>query len=81
MVHTAGNQMVVPALEAEIMAAATKDQRSVQEIKRELGFVPKYTVEDAVRDLCKAFSEGKLPNSFDDDKYFNIATMKAVGAK
>ncbi len=50
-------------------------------IKRALGFEPKYSVEDAVRGLCKAFREGKLPKSFEDDRYFNVRTMKAAGAK
>ena len=50
-------------------------------IKRALGVEPKYSVEDAVRGLCKAFREGKLPKSFDDDRYFNVRTMKAAGAK
>lgn len=50
-------------------------------IKRVLGFQPKHSIEEAVRDLCKAFREGKLPNSFEDDKYFNVRTMKAIGAK
>lgn len=50
-------------------------------IKLALGYQPKYSVEDAVRDLCKAFREGKLPNSFDDDSYYNVRTMKAIGAK
>lgn len=45
-----------------------------------LGFKPKYSVEDAVRDLCNAFQEGKLPNSFDDDGYYNVRTMKSIGA-
>ena len=39
------------------------------------------SVEDAVRDLCAAFRQGKLPNSFDDDRYYNVRTMKAAGAK
>lgn len=52
-----------------------------QKIKRVLGFEPKHSIEEAVRGLCKAFREGKLPNSFDDNKYFNVRTMKAVGAK
>lgn len=52
-----------------------------EKIARALNFKPKYSVEDAVRDLCKAFKEGKLPNSFDDNKYFNVRTMKAIGAK
>jgi nucleoside-diphosphate-sugar epimerase len=50
-------------------------------IKRELGFEPKYSVEDAVRGLCAAFRQGKLPNSFDDNRYYNVRTMKAVDAK
>ena len=50
-------------------------------IKRVLGFEPKHTIEDAVRDLCDAFRQGKLPNSFDDDTYYNVRTMKAAGAK
>ena len=68
-----------------IEVTESDDKRSYHinsdKIKRVLGFEPKYTVEDAVRDLCKAFDEGKLPNSFDDDKYYNIRTMKAIGAK
>lgn len=50
-------------------------------IYRELGFKPKYSIEDAVMDLCQAFKEGKLPNSFDDNKYYNVRTMKAIGAQ
>lgn len=68
-----------------IEVTESNDKRSYHinsdKIKRVLGFVPKHTVEDAVRDLCKAFNEGKLPNSFEDDKYYNIRTMKAIGAK
>lgn len=68
-----------------IEVTESNDKRSYHinsdKIKRVLGFAPKHTVEDAVRDLCKAFNEGKLPNSFDDDKYYNIRTMKAIGAK
>lgn len=45
-----------------------------------LGFVPEFTVEDAVRDLCAAFREGKLPHSFHDDWYYNVRTMKAKEA-
>ena len=45
-----------------------------------LGFKPQFSVEDAIRDLCQAFKDGKLPNSFDDDNYFNVRTMKKVGA-
>tara|TARA_E500000178_G_scaffold307344_1_gene320231 strand:- start:230 stop:1237 length:1008 start_codon:yes stop_codon:yes gene_type:complete len=50
-------------------------------IRNELGFVPKLTIEDAVRDLCKAFDEGKIPNSFEDDFYFNVKRLKRINAK
>lgn len=52
-----------------------------EKIYKALGFKPKYSIEDAVRGLCTAFRQGKLPNSFDDNKYFNVRTMKAIGAK
>jgi nucleoside-diphosphate-sugar epimerase len=52
-----------------------------EKIYKALGFRPKYSIEDAVRGLCTAFREGKLPNSFDDNKYFNVRTMKAICAK
>ncbi len=49
-------------------------------IREDLGFIPKFTVEDAVRDLCRAFRDGNLPDSFDDDSYYNVRTMKALKA-
>ena len=52
-----------------------------EKIHRVLGFKPKHSIEEAVIDLCGAFKDGKLPNSFDDDKYFNVRTMKATELK
>jgi nucleoside-diphosphate-sugar epimerase len=49
-------------------------------IRRVLGYAPKRTVEDAVRDLCRAFKGGKLPDSLTNDRYFNVRTMKAIKA-
>jgi len=46
-----------------------------------LGFSPQHTIEEAVSGLCQAFKAGKLPDSFEDDKYFNVRTMKKIGAK
>ena len=69
----------------ELEVTSSDDKRSYHinsdKIKDALGFVPQSTVEDAVRDLCGAFSRGDLPNSFDDDQYYNIRTMKAINAK
>jgi nucleoside-diphosphate-sugar epimerase len=68
----------------EIETTPTNDPRSYHinsdKIRRVLGFVPRHTVEDAVRDLCRAFREGRLANSLDDDRYFNVRTMKALEA-
>jgi len=71
--------------EIPIDVTTSDDPRSYhinsQKIKRVLGFEPRHSIEDAVRGLCKAFREGKLPNSFEDNRYFNVRTMKAVGAQ
>jgi len=45
-------------------------------ITRMLGFKPQFTVADAIADLCQAFSDGLLPDSFDDTRYFNVRQMK-----
>lgn len=69
----------------EIVTTPTNDNRSYhvssEKIKRELGFVPKHTIEDAVRDLQAAFKAGKIPNPMDDIRYYNIKTMKAIKLK
>jgi nucleoside-diphosphate-sugar epimerase len=51
---------------------------SSEKIKRELNFVPKHTIEDAVRDLIKAFKEGKFTDSLNSARYFNIKTLKTA---
>ena len=54
---------------------------SSKKIAARIGFVPKRSVEDAVRDLCRAFKAGKLANSLTDDRYFNVKTVKKIGLK
>jgi hypothetical protein len=49
-------------------------------ISRHLGWTPKRTVEDAIRDLCKAFRAGWFPDSLDNPRYFNVRVMKAQPA-
>jgi nucleoside-diphosphate-sugar epimerase len=67
-----------------IVTTPTDDNRSYHvnsdKIRRVLGFEPRRSVEDAIRDLCKAFREGKLPNSMSDDFYFNVRRLKALQA-
>ena len=67
--------------DVQIVTSPTDDLRSYhissEKIKRELGWAPKRTIQDAVRDLVAAFKAGKIPNSLTDPKYFNIKTMQA----
>ena len=68
-----------------IVTTESNDLRSYHinsdKIERILGFRAKRSVEDAIRDLCKAFKDGMLPNSMTDDRYYNVKTMKAVGTR
>jgi nucleoside-diphosphate-sugar epimerase len=71
--------------EINIVTTPTNDMRSYHvnsdKVKRVLGFEPKHSIEDAVRDLSRAFRNHLLPESFDDDSYYNVRTMKKTGAK
>lgn len=70
--------------EVAIVTTPSDDLRSYHinsdKIKRVLGYVPKHTIEDAVRDLCAAFRDGRIPNSMDDDRYFNVRRLKRLQA-
>ncbi len=44
-------------------------------IKEKLNFTPKHSIEEAVVELCDAFKNNMLPNSFDNDIYFNVKRM------
>jgi nucleoside-diphosphate-sugar epimerase len=67
----------------EIVTTPSDDLRSYhissEKIRRELGFVPQRTIEDAVRDLVAAFREGRLPDSLNRSAYFNIQRMQEAG--
>jgi nucleoside-diphosphate-sugar epimerase len=66
--------------EIPIVTSPSNDTRSYRitsdKIAARLGFQPKRTIEDAVRDLCTAFREGKLPASMTDERYFNVRMLK-----
>lgn len=65
-----------------IEVTPSNDQRSYhissERITREFGFVPRYTIEDAVKDLVAAFEAGKIPNPMDDARYYNIRLMQSL---
>jgi len=68
----------------EIVTTPSDDLRSYhinsEKIKRVLGYSPKRTIEDAVRDLCRAFRDGLIPDSMQDDRYFNVKRLKRLKA-
>jgi len=70
----------VVGYDVKLITTPTDDNRSYHissnKIKTELGFVTKHTIRDAVEDLCTAFEKGLLPNSLDDQMYFNIKRMQ-----
>lgn len=67
--------------EIGIEVTPTDDIRSYHvnsdKIRRVLGFQPVRGVEDAVRDLVKAFEVDKLPDSMANDWYYNVRYLKA----
>jgi nucleoside-diphosphate-sugar epimerase len=68
--------------QVEILVTPTNDHRSYhvssKKIRRELGFRPRRTVEDAIVDLNVAFVAGKVPNAMTDDRYYNIKRMQGL---
>lgn len=69
------------APEVPIEVVPTNDLRSYHvsaaRIKRELGFVPKRGIEDAVRDVAKAFEDRRIADP-EADIHYNVRTMKRV---
>jgi nucleoside-diphosphate-sugar epimerase len=68
----------------QIVTTPSDDNRSYHinsdKIARVLGFAPQRSIEQAVRDLCHAFRDGRLPESMSNDGYYNVRTMKALAA-
>jgi nucleoside-diphosphate-sugar epimerase len=68
--------------DVKLITTPTDDNRSYhissQKIKDELGFETTHTIRNAVEDLCVAFDRGLLPNSMDNEMYFNIKRMQSL---
>ena len=64
----------------------SNDNRSYRitsrKIAEKLGWGPKRTIQDAVRDLCRAFKSGKVPgDTLKDEAFINVKTVKALSLK
>jgi len=67
------------APECPVEVVATNDLRSYhiasEKVRRVLGFTPKRTIDQAVRDIAAAFAKNAIPSP-DDDRYYNVKVMK-----
>jgi nucleoside-diphosphate-sugar epimerase len=68
--------------QVNIVTTPTNDLRSYhissEKIKNEIGFEAKHSIEDAVRDLKTAFDAGLIPDSLNNDLYFNVKLMQRI---
>lgn len=68
--------------DVQLITTATDDNRSYhissEKIKKELGFTATHGIREAVMDLVNAFRAGLLPNSLEDERYFNIKRMQSL---
>ncbi len=64
----------------DIACEPTNDLRSYricsEKIRRDIGFVPRHTVADAVRGLAAAFDRGQVPDSMTDPRYYNLRVLQ-----
>lgn len=67
--------------DVSIQVVPTNDNRSYHissaKILRELGFAPRHTIDDAIRDLVQAFAAGQIPDALTSDRYYNVRRMKS----
>jgi len=65
-----------------IETTPTNDNRSYhissEKIKKELGYEPRYSIEDAVKELKEAFEKGKVKDPLTNSLYYNIKRMQEV---
>ena len=66
----------------ELKITETDDNRSYhvssEKIQRELNFVPKFTIEDAIIDLIYHFESNDFSNPLSNEIYFNIKRMQSI---
>ena len=69
----------------EIIKTHSDDNRSYHinsdKVKYKLGFIPKFTITDAIESILDAFESNKIKNSFDNDIYFNVKRMQNLNVK
>ena len=68
--------------DVKLISTPTNDNRSYhissRKIKDVLGFTAQHTIQEAIEDLKNAFDEGLLPDSMENEMYFNIKRMQSL---
>jgi nucleoside-diphosphate-sugar epimerase len=68
-----------------VETTSTNDNRSYhvssRKVAERLGYRPRRTIEDAIRDLCCAFKAGKFENSLGNEDYINVKTVRKLGLR
>ena len=84
MVKRAVEEEFANKKEVKIVKTASEDNRSYHinsdKIKNILGYAPKRSIEMAIKDLCNAFKKNLIPNSFENEIYFNVKRLKGIKA-
>jgi nucleoside-diphosphate-sugar epimerase len=67
----------------EIETSPSNDPRSYrigcEKIRSRLGFVPRRTIEDGIRDIATAYDRGSFPDALTDSRYYNVKRLKESG--
>jgi nucleoside-diphosphate-sugar epimerase len=68
--------------DVRLVTAPTDDNRSYHissnRISERLGFAATHSIREAAADLVEAFGNNLLPNSLEDERYFNIRRMESL---
>jgi nucleoside-diphosphate-sugar epimerase len=68
--------------DVRLVTTPTDDNRSYhissKRIREQLGFTATHSIRDAAADLVQAFKNNLLPNSLEDERYFNIRRMQSL---
>ena len=69
----------------QIIKTKSNDNRSYHinsdKIKRVLKFKPKKNIQNAIIEICKAFDNNKIKNSFTNLNFFNVEKLKKLKVK
>ncbi|MBM3309198.1 MAG: SDR family oxidoreductase [Candidatus Altiarchaeales archaeon] len=85
MIDIANTVKAIVGEHVKIEVTPTDDNRSYytssEKLIKTLNWQYRYTVEDAIRDMKRAFDNGLIPSPLDDLKYYHVKMMVKKGVK